>query len=69
MSGTRVQRVIDRVDAAPGDALLFAHGHVLRILTAVALELGPRAGARFALQTAHLGVIGWEHDYRSLTAW
>jgi broad specificity phosphatase PhoE len=67
--GARAQRVIARADAAPGDALLFAHGHVLRILTAVALELGPRAGARFALRTARLGVIGWEHDYRSLTAW
>jgi broad specificity phosphatase PhoE len=67
--GTRVQRVIARVDTAPGDALLFAHGHVLRILTAVALELGPRAGAHFALRTAGLGVIGWEHDYRSLTRW
>lgn len=67
--GTRVQRVIDRTVAADGDVLLFAHGHVLRILTAVALELGPRAGARFALRTAGLGVIGWEHDYRSLTRW
>ena len=67
--GTRVRRVIERVDAAAGDALLFAHGHVLRILTAVALELGPRAGARFELRTARLGVIGWEHEYRSLSAW
>jgi probable phosphoglycerate mutase len=67
--GTRAQRVIDRVDEAPGDGLLFAHGHVLRILTAVALELDPRAGARFELRTAGLGVIGWEHDYRSLTRW
>jgi broad specificity phosphatase PhoE len=67
--GARVRRVIDRVDAAPGDGLLFAHGHVLRILTAVSLELGPRAGARFELRTAGLGVIGWEHDYRSLTRW
>ncbi len=67
--GIRVQRVIDRASTASGDVLLFAHGHVLRILTAVALELDPRAGARFALRTARHGVIGWEHDYRSLTAW
>lgn len=67
--GTRVARVIARADAAEGDVLIFAHGHVLRILTAVALELGPRAGARFALRTAGLGTIGWEHDYRSLTRW
>ena len=67
--GARVRRVIQRVDEACGDGLLFAHGHVLRILTAVALELGPRAGARFELRTAGLGVIGWEHDYRSLARW
>jgi probable phosphoglycerate mutase len=65
----RVSRVIARASSADGDVLVFAHGHVLRILTAVALELGPRAGARFALRTAGIGVIGWEHDYRSLTAW
>ncbi len=65
----RARRVIARADKAPGPALVFAHGHVLRILTAVALELGPQAGARFALRTAGVGVIGWEHDYRSLTAW
>jgi broad specificity phosphatase PhoE len=65
----RVTRVIARANAADGDTLLFAHGHVLRILTAVALDLGPRAGARLALGTAGLGVVGWEHDYRTLLAW
>lgn len=67
--GNRVERVLARAAGADGDVLLFAHGHVLRILTAVALELGPRAGARFALRTGGLGTIGWEHGYRSLTRW
>jgi broad specificity phosphatase PhoE len=65
----RAGRVIARAGAADGDTLLFAHGHMLRILTAVALELDPHAGARFDLATAGLGVIGWEHGYRTLIRW
>jgi probable phosphoglycerate mutase len=32
--GARVDRVIARARAAPGDVALFAHGHVLRVLAA-----------------------------------
>jgi probable phosphoglycerate mutase len=65
----RTARVIGRAGAAGGDTLLFAHGHVLRILTATYLELPPAAGARFALGTAEIGVLGWEHEYHTLRAW
>jgi probable phosphoglycerate mutase len=65
----RTARVIGRTGAAGGDTLLFAHGHVLRILTATYLELPPAAGARFALGTAEIGVLGWEHEYHTLRAW
>jgi len=65
----RVERVIARAGAADGDTLLFAHGHVLRILTAVYLQLRAVDGARFKLGTAAIGVLGWEHEYHSLTRW
>src|SRR6478672_3991713 len=40
----RVGRVLDRIDAVDGRVVLFAHAHVLRILTACAVGLEPRAG-------------------------
>lgn len=65
----RAHRVIDRVAAAGGDVLCFGHGHALRVLVAVALELDPRAGARFALDPARIGIVGSEHDEPALRQW
>jgi broad specificity phosphatase PhoE len=65
----RAQRVVARAESAPGDVLLFGHGHQLRILAAVALELGAGAGARLALDPATLSVIGHEHEIRALREW
>jgi broad specificity phosphatase PhoE len=67
--GARAQRVLDRIASVDGPVLLFAHGHFLRVLTATALELGPRAGARFALDPATVSVIGSEHLVRALAGW
>jgi probable phosphoglycerate mutase len=67
----RVDRVLDRVRPllADGDVALVAHGHVLRILTARWLGLGPEAGALFPLATGRYGVLGTEHDWPALTGW
>ena len=69
--GVRVDRVLDR--ARPlldrGDVVLVAHGHVLRILTARWLGLGPESGALFPLATGRYGVLGTEHDWAALTGW
>jgi probable phosphoglycerate mutase len=67
--GARVDRVIARVRAGTGDALIFAHGHVLRILTARWLELPPVEGRRFALQTATVSILGWERETPVLERW
>jgi probable phosphoglycerate mutase len=67
--GERARRVLARADAAAGDALLFGHGHQLRILAAVALDLDPRAGARFLLDPASWSVLGWEHEVRAVRTW
>lgn len=64
----RAERVIDRA-AGGGDVLLFAHGHVLRILTARWLGLEPRAGRLFALATASIGVLGVESGTRVMRSW
>ena len=67
----RVDRVLDRVRPllADGDVALVAHGHVLRILTARWLGLGPESGALFPLATGRYGVLGTEHDWPALTSW
>ncbi len=67
----RVDRVLARVRPLlpDGDVALVAHGHVLRILTARWLGLGPEAGALFPLATGRYGVLGTEHDWAALTGW
>ena len=65
----RTRRVIEAAAVVGGDVALFAHGHVLRVLTACWLELGPASGARFGLGTATLSVLGYEHETRVVTRW
>jgi broad specificity phosphatase PhoE len=69
--GDRADRVIARCLAptVEGDALLFAHGHMLRVLTARWLGLAPRNGALFALGTATIGILGWERETRVIETW
>ena len=67
----RVDRVLARArELLPaGDVALVAHGHVLRILTARWLGLGPESGALFAFDTGRCGVLGAEHGEPALTGW
>jgi probable phosphoglycerate mutase len=65
----RARRVIARVRAVPGDVLLFGHGHQLRILTSLWLELGPLAAQHLQLATASPSMLGYEHDWTALLSW
>ncbi len=67
--GRRAQRVIQRALETEGDAILFAHAHILRILAACWLGLPPDAGRLFVLRTASISVLGFEHERRVITAW
>jgi broad specificity phosphatase PhoE len=53
----RVDRVVARVRAVKGNAALFAHGHVLRVLVARWIGLPPGAGQHFLLDTGTLSVL------------
>jgi probable phosphoglycerate mutase len=65
----RADRVIARVRAVDGDVLVFAHGHLLRILAARWLGLPPAAGRFFALGTATLSTLGWERENAVIQTW
>ena len=67
--GERTQRVIARAEAAAGDVALFAHAHVLRILTTCWLGLLPIHGRNLALGTASLSVLGYERENRVIEVW
>jgi probable phosphoglycerate mutase len=67
--GARAERVLERVAEDRGPVLVFAHGHFLRVLTSVALELGPRAGERFVLDPATICVIGSWRGVRAIVRW
>jgi broad specificity phosphatase PhoE len=67
--GRRVDRVLDSLDGMDGDAAVFAHGHVLRVLTARWLGLGPENGALFKLDTGTLSELGYERETRVITRW
>jgi len=67
--GRRVDRVIESLDGLEGDAVVFAHGHVLRVLTARWLRLDPEEGALFALDTGTLSGLGFERETRVIRRW
>jgi probable phosphoglycerate mutase len=60
---------VAEVRSTTGDVALFAHGHVLRVLTARWLALPPSDGKLFALDTATISVLGWERENAVVRRW
>jgi broad specificity phosphatase PhoE len=67
--GARADRVIRELRSADGDALLFAHGHVLRTLAARWLGLEPEAGRLLALDPATISTLGYERETSVVRLW
>ena len=67
--GTRVDRVIAKVRAVEGNVLLFAHGHVLRVLSARWLDLPPSAGQHFLLDTATMTILSYYRGVPAIKRW
>ncbi|MEU7551900.1 histidine phosphatase family protein [Streptomyces sp. NPDC044571] len=71
--GARADRVLARL--APvlrqdgGDAVLVAHGHFLRVLTARYLGLPPEDGRLFLLRTGTVSTLSTEHGLPVIAAW
>jgi broad specificity phosphatase PhoE len=65
----RVDPVVAQLRDLGGDAVVFAHGHLLRVLTARWVHLGPEAGALLALSPATLSALGWERETAVIRVW
>jgi broad specificity phosphatase PhoE len=65
----RVDTVIKEAREQDGDVLVFAHGHVLRVLAARWLGLSPSEGRLFALHPAAVCTLGYERETAVLVHW
>ncbi|GAA2662295.1 histidine phosphatase family protein [Streptomyces lunalinharesii] len=67
--GARVDEVVDWARSADRDVLVFAHGHVLRVLGARWLGLDVSFAARLRLAPTSLSVLGWAYGEPAVVSW
>ncbi len=67
--GARADAVIASLSSLRGQAAIFAHGHLLRVLAARWIDAEPQLGARLTLSTGAIGVLGYEHGAGALRRW
>jgi broad specificity phosphatase PhoE len=67
--GARCDRVIEEIVGTAGNVAVFAHGHILRALSARWLEEPVSFGGRLYLTTGSLCVLGFEREVRVIRLW
>jgi probable phosphoglycerate mutase len=67
--GRRADRVVEELRGAEVDALVFGHGHQLRVLAARWLGLDPADGRLFYLSTGTISILGYERETAVLRRW
>jgi broad specificity phosphatase PhoE len=70
-ASARCQRLLDdiRPEEGEGDVVLFAHGHILRVLAVTYLGLPPDQARCLALDAAAVSILGHEHWWRAIRLW
>lgn len=59
---TRADRVIARIRGLGVNVVIFAHGHILRVVTARWIELSALEGRRLYLAPTSVSILGYDHD-------
>ncbi|MDF1596511.1 MAG: histidine phosphatase family protein [Acidimicrobiia bacterium] len=67
--GARADRAIVRALSVDGPVVMFAHGHLLRILAARWMGQPAVAGCNLGLDTATVSTLGWERENRVIRHW
>jgi ribose 5-phosphate isomerase len=65
----RVRPLLELLAHGDGNALLFGHGHNLRVLAATFLGLEPATARHLALDTGSISVLGYEHEWPAILRW
>jgi probable phosphoglycerate mutase len=65
----RADEVVEWARSADRDVLVFAHGHVLRVLGARWLNLDASFAARLRLDPTSLSVLGWAYGAPAVERW
>ena len=65
----RADLLLAFADGHEGEAVCFAHAHILRVVAARWIGLGPEAGGLFILDTATVSVLGYERRHRVVQHW
>jgi probable phosphoglycerate mutase len=65
----RVDAVLADLRTVEGAALVFAHGHLLRVLAVRWIGLEPEAGRLLALDPATVSVLGYERETPVIRVW
>lgn len=65
----RADTIVERVRSSDSDVLVFAHGHVLRVLGARWLGHGTPFGSCLTLSPASLSVLGWAYGEPAIERW
>lgn len=67
--GRRADRVIERARESAGDAFIFSHGHMLRVLAARWVGLPPAGGRLLGLDAGAVSELGWERETPVVARW
>lgn len=65
----RADRALADLSEAGGDVLIFAHGHILRVLAARWLACPVAFGAHLLLSAGSLCVLGYDRETRVIERW
>ena len=66
---TRIDRVIARIEATPGDVVLFSHGHASRVIALRWLRWPLDQGAQLYFDTTSIARLSTDRGRRVLSAW